>query len=178
MALVYIGIGSNVEKERHVPAVLTELKALFSSLRVSPIYESVAVGCEGANYFNLVAEFETSLSVDELQLRLKALEQKHGRKASDVRYAPRTIDLDLLLYDDLIRYEPPMLPRPEIIYNAFVLWPLAELAPDLRHPQLNQTMASLWHAFDKSKQTLSLATLQWPSHAPVMKASSAIGNKK
>lgn len=161
MALVYIGIGSNVDKEIYVPAVLSELRTRFPSLRVSPIYESVAVDCVGANYFNLVAEFETALTVDELQLLLKALERKHGRKASDVRYAPRTIDLDLLLYDDLIRYELPMLPRPEITYNAFVLWPLAELAPGLVHPQLKQTMASLWHAFDKSKQTLSLAALQW-----------------
>jgi 2-amino-4-hydroxy-6-hydroxymethyldihydropteridine diphosphokinase len=162
MALVYIGIGSNIDKEHHVPAAIAELELLFGQLRVSPIFESVAVNCIGDNYYNLVVECETELAINCLMQLLKQLEIRQGRKPTDRRYAPRTLDLDLLIYDNIVQSDIPVLPRPEILHNAFVLWPLAELAPDLIHPQQGVSMAALWQAFDKSKQQLELAPLQWP----------------
>ena len=168
MALVYIGIGSNIDKEYHVANALRDLGNMFDSCRVSPIFESAAVNCTGDNYYNLVVEFTTSLSLSELTQCLKDLETTHGRKATDRRYAPRTLDLDLLLFDNIIQSEMPMLPRAEILYHAFVLWPLAELAPDLRHPVSGISMAELWRDFDKSTQVLQLAKWQWPKIAELV----------
>jgi len=162
MALVYIGIGSNIDKEYHVANALQDLEQIFDNCRISPIFESAAVNCSGDNYYNLVVEFTTSLSITALMQRLKDLEITHGRKATDRRYAPRTLDLDLLLFDNIIQSSAPILPRPEILHHAFVLWPLAEFAPDLLHPELGISMAQLWHDFDKSTQALKLAEWQWP----------------
>jgi len=162
MALVYIGIGSNIDKEYHVAHALQDLDKLFLNCRVSPIFECAAINCTGDNYYNLVVEFSTSLSISELMQCLKGLEITHGRKSTDRRYAPRTLDLDLLLFDNVIQSESPVLPRPEILYHAFVLWPLAELSPDLRHPVSGISMAELWRDFDKSTQVLKLAQWQWP----------------
>lgn len=165
MALVYIGIGSNIDKEYHVANALQDLDKLFEHCRVSPVFESAAVNCTGDNYYNLVVEFTTSLSINALMQCLKDLEITHGRKATDRRYAPRTLDLDLLLFDNVIQSISPVLPRPEIVYHAFVLWPLAELAPDLCHPVSGLSMAELWRDFDKSTQVLTLAQWQWPKIA-------------
>lgn len=162
MALVYIGIGSNIDKEYHVANALRDIHDIFDNCRVSPIFESVAVNCSGDNYYNLVVEFTTSLSINELMQRLKDLEISHGRKATDRRYAPRTLDLDLLLYDNVIQSKLPILPRPEILHHAFVLWPLADLSPELLHPELGISMAELWRDFDKTTQVLKLAEWQWP----------------
>lgn len=161
MALVYVGIGSNIDKKRHISAVLLDMEIVFDELRVSPIFESEAVNCSGANYYNLVVELTTELSISALQQTLKSLEIKHGKKPSDKRYEPRTIDLDILLVDDVIRVADPILPRPEILHNAFVLWPLAELAGDVIHPQAQVSITQLWQAFDKSSQQLQLAPWQW-----------------
>ena len=161
MALVYISIGSNLDKERHVPAAIRDLLQQFPGSRVSPIFESEAVNYSGDNYLNLVVECPTSLAIPELQHYLKQLERRHGRQPDDQRYAPRTLDLDLLLFDDVVQSVIPILPRPEITTNAFVLWPLALLAPQLMHPELQVSMQSLWQAFDKSTQVLQLAPLQW-----------------
>lgn len=161
MSLVYVGIGSNIDKERHIFAALTDLNDLFDDMRVSPIFESEAVNCCGENYYNLVVEFTTELSISRLQENLKSLEVKHGRKVTDKRYAPRTLDLDILLVDAVIQVTKPILPRPEILENAFVLWPLAELASELIHPLAQVSVAELWQAFDKSSQQLQLAPWQW-----------------
>jgi len=165
MALVYVGIGSNIDKERHIFNTLTDLNELFDELQVSPIFESEAVNCCGANYYNLVVEFTTELSISALQQELKTLEIKNGKKSTDKRYAPRTIDLDILLVDDVIQAAEPILPRPEILHNAFVLWPLAELAGELIHPQEQVSIAQLWQAFDKSSQQLQLAPWQWQTES-------------
>lgn len=161
MTLVYVGIGSNIDKDKHVAAALRDLDALFPDLRVSPIFESEAVNCTGANYYNLVVAFDCDLSISAINQQLKELEFDHGRKASDLRYAPRTLDLDLLMVGNTIQDSSPILPRPEILHHAFVLWPLAELAPDLVHPVAGKTMKALWQQFDKQSQKLALASLQW-----------------
>lgn len=168
MALVHIGIGSNINKEVNVANALQDLDNMFDNCRVSPIFESAAVNCTGDNYYNLVMEFTTSLSITALMQCLKDLEITHGRKATDRRYAPRTLDLDLLLFDNVIQSKSPILPRPEILYHAFVLWPLAELAPNLCHPEKGITMAELWRDFDKSTQVLALAKWQWPKIAELV----------
>jgi 2-amino-4-hydroxy-6-hydroxymethyldihydropteridine diphosphokinase len=120
------------------------------------------VGFEGDNFLNLVAGLDTDQEVHDVNRQLHAIEDAHGRQRNGPRFSPRTLDLDLLLYDDLILSEDKLqLPRDEITHNAFVLRPLADIAPDLRHPVTGQTMAELWQAFDQTSQRLWPIPFEW-----------------
>lgn len=157
MAQVYVSIGSNIDRERSVRAGVAELRDAFGELTLSSVYESEAVGFEGDNFFNLVAGFDTDMPVEEVAALLRQIEDRHGRVRTGPRFSSRTLDIDLLLYDDLvIETESLCLPRDEITKNAFVLWPLAELISDQAHPVLKRAYGELWDAFDKGKQPL------WP----------------
>jgi 2-amino-4-hydroxy-6-hydroxymethyldihydropteridine diphosphokinase len=148
---VYISIGSNVEREKNIAAALRALEERFGPLRLSSIYETAAVGFVGDPFYNLVAGFSTEESVDEVAAALTDIETRGGRGRGYTRFAPRTIDLDLILYGDLVRWHrKPYLPREELTRYAFMLEPLAEIAPDLKHPVSGETFAALWAAFDKS----------------------------
>ncbi|WP_019613558.1 2-amino-4-hydroxy-6-hydroxymethyldihydropteridine diphosphokinase [Psychromonas ossibalaenae] len=153
MAQVFIGIGSSINKRINVCLGLESLQAEFGDLKVSPLYESEAVGFSGVNFYNLVVELQSDLDVHSLIVKLKAIERKHGRIDNAIKFAPRTLDLDLLLYDQQIDVEID-LPRGEITRNAFVLKPLAELAPLLIHPALGKTYQKLWQDYPKDKQKL------------------------
>lgn len=162
MARIYISIGSNINPAENVQQAVNVLREHFSDIDVSPVYESEAVGFEGDNFLNLVVAASTELDVLATNALLHRIEDEYGRDRSGPRFSSRTIDLDLLLYDDLIISEPGLeIPREEILLNAFVLWPLAEIAADLIHPQQGKTMAELWQAFDKSSQKL------WPVELPL-----------
>ena len=153
MAQVFIGMGSSINRLESINAGITSLKMEFGELRISPLYESEAVGFAGENFYNLVVELKTELTIHELITKLKMIEIQHGRAANAIKFAPRTLDLDLLLYDQLIDKNI-NLPRAEIIENAFVLKPLAELAPCLKHPVLDETYQTLWANYPKEKQKL------------------------
>ena len=146
MTQVFVGIGSNVEPERHVTQAVELLRGGFGPLQLSPFYRNPAVGFEGEDFINGVVAFETSLGVAELDAALDEVELECGRKRGAARFAPRTLDLDLLLYGDLVD-ESRRLPRGEILEYAFVLKPLADLVPDLRHPLSGKTYAALWKKF-------------------------------
>lgn len=157
MARVYISVGSNIDRERHVAAALAELRAEFGEIECSTVYESEAVGFDGDNFYNLVVAFATDRGVQAVAAALRGIEDRHGRDRSGPRFSSRTLDLDLLLYDDLVTGEAGLeLPRREILKNAFVLLPLAELAPDTPHPTEGRTFGELWAGFDRTKQAL------WP----------------
>ena len=153
MAQVFIGMGSSINRLESINACITSLKMEFGELRISPLYESEAVGFAGENFYNLVVELKTELTIHELITKLKMIEIQHGRAANAIKFAPRTLDLDLLLYDQLIDKNI-NLPRAEITENAFVLKPLAELAPCLKHPVLDETYQTLWANYPKEKQKL------------------------
>jgi 2-amino-4-hydroxy-6-hydroxymethyldihydropteridine diphosphokinase len=104
----------------------------------------------------MVASADTELSISDVVATFKMIEQDNGRIRGEKKFSPRSLDIDLLLYDDQIIESPVELPRGEILYNAFVLWPLAELAPQLAHPLVNQSYQSLWQQYDKTKQKI------WP----------------
>jgi 2-amino-4-hydroxy-6-hydroxymethyldihydropteridine diphosphokinase len=151
MAEVYVGIGSNQDPERHIAAALAELERRFGPLTLSSLYESAPVGFEGPAFHNGVAGFGTQLPVETVAAILTDIEQRLGRTPEWKKFAPRPIDLDLLLYGDLVRRgQKPLLPRDDIARFAFVLEPLAEIAPDRRHPVTGERFADLWARFDKT----------------------------
>ena len=148
MVHVYISIGSNQEPRRNIQSCLQRLHESFGELQVSTVYENEAVGFEGENFYNLVVGFDTVLPVEEVTRILHRIEDEHGRIRSGKKFSSRTLDLDLLLYGDLVlKTDTLQLPRDEINRYAFVLRPLAELAPGLQHPSLGKTMADLWSDF-------------------------------
>lgn len=155
MATLYISLGSNIERDKHTRAGVAALQRAFGDLRLSSVYESEAVGFEGDAFYNMVIACETGLPVHEANQALRAIEDTHGRERSGPKFSSRTLDLDLLLYDDLVLDEKGLiLPRGEILKHAFVLWPLAEIAPDLLHPQAGKSYAELWRVFDKSREII------------------------
>jgi len=158
MANVYLSLGSNIDAPYHISACVNALRNNFSVLDISQVYESEAVGFDGDNFLNLVVLINTELSVGELSKQLKTLEDRYGRDRNAARFSGRTLDVDILTYDDVVgEIDGVLLPRDEILTNAFVLKPLAEIAPNDRHPQRQQSYQSLWAAYDQTAQKL------WPS---------------
>ena len=153
MAQLFIGMGSSINRLENIQSGLASLKKVFGKLTVSTVYESESVGFSGENFYNLVVELHTNLSPEQLIAQLKAIETLHGRPLKTIKFAPRTLDLDLLLYDKEVNSSI-NLPRAEITKNAFVLKPLAELAPQLKHPLLGETYQSLWDNYPQSSQKL------------------------
>ncbi len=154
MPKVFLSIGSNIDRERHIPSALAELERRFGPLAVSSIYETEAVGFEGPPFHNLVVGFDTELSIREISEILTEVEEMHGRTRLSKKFSSRTLDLDLLLHGDAVVHEGKLnLPRDEITRYAFVLEPLAEIAPNRGHPVTGQRYADLWAAFDKTGVT-------------------------
>jgi len=152
MAEVFLSLGSNVDRERHVPQALAELAGLFGPLTVSSVYESEAVGFDGAPFYNLAVKFDSELPVEEIARMLREIETAHGRTGESRKFESRALDIDLLLYGDRVMEEGRLrLPRDEIVKFAFMLEPLAEIAPRFRHPILDVEFARLWEGFDKGQ---------------------------
>jgi 2-amino-4-hydroxy-6-hydroxymethyldihydropteridine diphosphokinase len=152
---VYIGIGSNIDRENSIRGGVRELTAHYGPLTLSPVYESKALGFEGGNFFNLVAGFDSAESVERIKEVLAEIESRLGRVRGVERYSARTLDLDLLLYGDMVRHDGQVdLPHPDIRRYAFVLCPLADIAPDWRHPETGLSYARMWQQFGAGKQEI------------------------
>ena len=148
---VFLSIGSNIAPERHIPAALRDLTERFGPLEISSTYESEAVGFVGPLFQNLVARFTSDLSAETIAEQLRAIEERHGRTRESQKFSSRTLDIDLILWGDaIIRRGRLEIPRPEIIRYAFVLEPLAELVPNLKHPQIGKTYGEIWSQFDRA----------------------------
>lgn len=158
MALVTLSLGSNIEREQHIRACLDALADNFGDLAISRVFESRPVGFEdGRNFYNLVVAFSSDWPVARLQAWCKDLEQRNGRRNDSPKFSPRTLDIDILTVDSLCgEHDGVMLPRGEVLHHAFVLQPLAELLPDLRHPVDGRRYDELWAAFSDNDQLL------WP----------------
>ena len=163
MAQVYVSIGSNIERKRNIEQALQALAAAYGELRQSSVYESAAVGFHSTPFYNLVVAFQTNDSPQAVQETLHRIEDNQGRlRAGEL--AARTLDLDLLLYDDLvINAGKLVLPRDDIDRYAFVLGPLAEIAGEQRHPVSGMRYADMWSAFDDTGQKLQ--RIDWPQAA-------------
>ena len=143
MTPIFLGLGSNIEREQRLVAGLDALAEFVHDLRCSPVFESRPVGIKSGNFYNLVVSGYTELSLHELDRRLKFIEADNGRYAPERKGLP--LDIDVLLYDGLVgSFDGLELPRAEILKNAFVLWPLALLAPEAGHPVAGKPFAELW----------------------------------
>jgi len=143
----WLSLGSNLDAERHLRAALAELRARFGAIVASPAYRFPAVGFDGPDFVNLAAGIDSDLAAAALNDWLHALEDRHGRRRDVPRYSSRTLDVDIVLFDDAIIDGSGHLqvPRREL-REAFVLKPLAEIAADVRVPGDGRTLAELWAA--------------------------------
>lgn len=147
---IYISIGSNIDKEKNIDFALKKLSDYFGELTTSPIYQSPSQGFIGNDFYNCVTLFETKFKLDKIQKILKKIEDQTGRKRIKEKFSSRTLDLDLLLYDNLnLQHEGINIPRDEIVKYAYVLKPLCDIAPECIHPILNQKIKNLWNEFEQ-----------------------------
>jgi 2-amino-4-hydroxy-6-hydroxymethyldihydropteridine diphosphokinase len=171
MTQVFLGLGSNLQREKNIHAGLIALGNLFGELIISPIYESESVGFKGSHFYNLVVSANTNLTLSQLSETLKKIEDENGRVRTGPKFSPRTLDIDVLTYGNFVGIEAGIeLPRAEITQNAFVLLPLSEIAPNEVHPQLQKTYADLWASYDKNSQSLWEIQLTTPAIQPELRS--------
>ena len=157
MARVYLGLGSNIDPEHNLRRGIQELGERFGQLELSAVYRSAAVGFEGDDFLNHVVGLDTDASPAVINDEIEVIHKLAGRRRGEEKFSSRPLDIDLLLYDDLVVDEPPLrLPRSDILEYSFVLRPLAELAPTLPHPCTGRSLAEHWQEFDRDSQPLTL----------------------
>ncbi|HEY5716938.1 MAG TPA: 2-amino-4-hydroxy-6-hydroxymethyldihydropteridine diphosphokinase [Motiliproteus sp.] len=162
MTQVYLSIGSNINRQHYVASCLDGLAHRFGALEISSVFESEAVGFDGDPFYNLVVGLHTDLTLDVLFHFLRETEHAHDRCRQAAKFSPRTLDIDILTYGDYCGpFAGGELPREEITRNAFVLWPLAEIAPTTLHPGLGLSYAQLWAEFDRTAQALWPVSFHW-----------------
>lgn len=145
MARVYVSLGSNVDRERKITEALERLEEHYGPLTRSALYESPALGFEGDDFHNMVVAFDTQDHPHVVNKVLSRIETELERVRGKDRFVSRTIDLDVLLYDDWVLGDSILsLPREEILHHEFVLGPLAEICDGLKHPVLGTPIAQLW----------------------------------
>ena len=155
MATVYLGLGSNIEPEKNLGMAIRELRQRYGELDVSTVYRSAAVGFDGPDFLNLVVGLRSEDSPLAICEEIERLHNLAGRARKGEKWASRPLDIDLLLYNDLVMDERPVrVPRDDVLEYSFVLRPLAELAPDLLHPVTGRTMRAHWAEFDADSHPL------------------------
>ena len=157
MSTAYLGLGSNVDARNHISSGIDVLRLAFDEVVLSPVYQTAAFGFEGNDFINLAAAVKTEMGPLELKNFLNEIENRHGRNRDAPKYSDRTLDIDILLFDERVtRTDKLDLPRAEILRFAHVLKPLADIAPQLKHPVEALTFAELWARGDWSKAGLTL----------------------
>jgi len=159
MTQVFVAAGSNVDPQANLRRALSELGKHYR-LRASPAYRNKAVGFEGDDFINLVVGFDTDDSIEQVIANLHEAEAACGRPRNAPKWAPRTMDLDLLLFGDLVR-EDFRIPRADLLKRAYMLKPMVDLAPDLMHPLMHKTMRELWRQIDAADHAMAPVDLSY-----------------
>jgi 2-amino-4-hydroxy-6-hydroxymethyldihydropteridine diphosphokinase len=155
MTLAHVSGGSNLDAEKHLRQAARALRERYPGTRFSRVYRNPAIGFEGPDFLNFVAELPVAGEPAALKAELERIEGLCGRERDAPRWAPRAMDLDILLFGERVLDQPGLvLPRPQLLKWAFMLGPLAELAPDTRHPVAGATIGALWAAFDQAGHRL------------------------
>jgi 2-amino-4-hydroxy-6-hydroxymethyldihydropteridine diphosphokinase len=143
LAVVYVGVGSNIDARSNLETAVAELEQHFSSLMCSDVFRSPAFGFEGDDFLNMVVAFQSAAGPDAVDEILSSIEYAGGRTRQAARYVSRSLDLDLLMYGATV--DPARrLPREDVLRFPFVLAPLADLAPALRHPVSGEPLRDAW----------------------------------
>lgn len=149
MPTVFLGLGSNIDPQENLGRALIDIEDRFGEIESSSVYRSAAYGFDGDDFLNMVVRIETELQPIEVHAEIELIQRAAGRDRTSRGYSSRTLDIDLLLFDDLIINEPPIrLPRSDVLKFGFVLGPLAEIAPQLIHPETNLSFREHWEQFD------------------------------
>jgi 2-amino-4-hydroxy-6-hydroxymethyldihydropteridine diphosphokinase len=160
MPEVFVSVGSNTEPRRFLAEGVALMRERFGAIDLSPVYKNSSVGFDGEDFYNLVAVFENDQTPQTLAGDLRLIEDQCQRDRSLPRHAPRTLDLDLLLYGDAVISEKGLeIPRPEILQRSYVLKPLADLRPTMLHPGREQSYGDLWKHFDTGRHPLQRVSL-------------------
>jgi 2-amino-4-hydroxy-6-hydroxymethyldihydropteridine diphosphokinase len=165
---VYVAAGSNVEPEKNLARALDELEQAFGALAISPAYRNRAVGFEGADFINLVVGLRTDDAPAQVKQTLERIEALCGRPPNAPKWAPRSMDLDMLMYGQVVSDEPGLiLPRPDLLRRAYMLKPLADIAPDLQHPTQHRKISELWAEFPGADHALVAVTIRRSGRRPL-----------
>jgi 2-amino-4-hydroxy-6-hydroxymethyldihydropteridine diphosphokinase len=164
---VLVAAGSNIEPVANLRRALDSLAARYPAMRCSRAYRNEAVGFEGEDFINLVVGFDTGEDVHAVLGRLHEAESLCGRARHAPKWAPRSMDLDILLFGDTVCDQPGLvLPRPDLVRRAYMLGPAAEIAPGFVHPTRGVTLAKLWRDFAKADHPFEVVDLGWPARSP------------
>ncbi len=155
---VWIGVGSNLEPLDHLQLASAVLQERYGRLELSCVYQNPPVGFAGADFLNMVVGLATAQPLQQVVALLDEIHGRVGRVSGEQKFGPRKLDLDLLLFGSLVD---PLLrvPRADVLRYAFVLGPLAEVAPDLRHPVTGVELGTAWAAFAGARELRNLGSL-------------------
>ena len=155
MAIVFLGLGSNLQAKNNLRLGVEELRVQYALQELAPVYRSKPFGFSGTDFLNTVARVETTATPAAICDHLEVIHETAGRERGDSRYSSRTLDIDLLMYDDQVIDAPPVVvPRSDILKYSFVLKPLADIAPDLIHPVTGCSIQHHWQTFDETSHPL------------------------
>ena len=150
---IYLGIGSNLNRKHNIISCLKFLSQSFQKYQISPIYESPSFGFKSNDFYNCVVKIETRFNLINLKKWLIKLEDLHGRDRSQPRYSNRTLDIDILLFNDWVgEFLGIKIPRNEILKQAYVLKPLVDIAGNLKHPVTQLSFRDHWYCLKKTSE--------------------------
>ncbi len=162
MVWVTLGLGSNLDAESNLHTCLDALLLQFRDMKLSNVFESAAAQSGEGTYLNMAVGFDTDLPLAELQVLLKKLEAKQGRNAEAKAAGKVSLDIDILTYGNQQGTVAGLtLPRPQVLTDAYVLWPLSQVASQLRYPVTGETYAGLWKAFAGDRTAIRPVDFTW-----------------
>ena len=157
---IFVGIGSNIDREKNITSCIDILRGLYGEVITSPVYETESMGFDGPNFYNLVSCFETDESIYDLKINLNKIENDHGRHFNETKFSSRTLDIDILYYDDLVLSDDKVqIPRKEICEYDFVLKPLMDLVPEFIHPVHNISHKEIMDKIKIKNQIISIINM-------------------